>query len=272
MVAMSLCSDFSNVVSIKPLDKPTPKYLIVSNVSDSITSIEPITIIHLNYTLEDCKGGDWVQIDKYPTYEIYSVFPHLVRKLTNGKLVTITFESKYWLCHLNDKKQMLHCVVAEQFIPNPLRLKAVDHINGDRKNHSKDNLKWVSLSQNRENVHSANGKPILTLTALPEPCVKIPQYNEYWFDKLWDFEPLDKYFTQIYNGEFKEIVVSSKEYKGSKRTTVSYYISPKDIAGMKTSLWFNKLKPIVEALLEHWYKTQCESEVAEYGDEAEDDE
>jgi hypothetical protein len=74
-----------------------------------------------------------------------------VRKLGNKKLVTITFTNGYWLCTLNGKKQMLHCVVAEQFIPNPLRLKGVDHINGDRKNRNKDNLKWVSLSQN--NVH-----------------------------------------------------------------------------------------------------------------------
>jgi hypothetical protein len=31
---------------------------------------------------------------------------------------------------LNGKKSFLHCVVAEQFIPNPLRLKAADHLNG----------------------------------------------------------------------------------------------------------------------------------------------
>jgi hypothetical protein len=205
MVALSLCSDFSNVISIEPL-KPNSKYSSVSNVSDSITSIEPITIVDLNYTLEDCRGGEWITLAKYPTYEIYYVFPHLIRKLSNKKLVTITFESKYWMCHLSKRKCMLHCVVAEQFIPNPLRLKAVDHINGDRKNHNKDNLKWVSLGQNRENVHSVNGEPILTLTTLPEPCVKITQYNEYCFNKLWYSEPLDKYFTQIYNGEFELVL------------------------------------------------------------------
>jgi hypothetical protein len=58
----------------------------------------------------------------------------------------------------------------------------------------------------------------------PEPRVKITQYNEYQFDKLWYCDPLDKYFTMIYNGEFKEIVVSAKGYKGSKKTTVRYPI------------------------------------------------
>jgi hypothetical protein len=114
-------------------------------------------------------------------------------------------------------------------------------------------------------VHSVNGKPILTLTILPEPCVKIPQYNEYYFDKLYYSEPLDKYFTQIYNGEFKEIVVSSRKHN----TKVNYSISSKDIAGVSGTLTLTKLKPIVEALLEHWCETRCESEIAEYGDETE---
>jgi hypothetical protein len=96
------------------------------------------------------------------------------------------------------------CVVAEQFIPNPLTLKAIDHTNGDAKNHRKDNLKWVSLSQNRENVRSVNGKPILALTSLPEPCVNITQYNEYWFDKLYYLNPL-------INTSLKYIMVSSRK-------------------------------------------------------------
>jgi hypothetical protein len=96
MVSLSSCSEFpSNVVSIEPVDKPTSKYSLCSNVSDFIASIEPITIIHINYTLQDCKGGEWVTLDKYPEYEIYSVFPHLIRKHSNKELITITFESKY---------------------------------------------------------------------------------------------------------------------------------------------------------------------------------
>jgi hypothetical protein len=42
-------------------------------------------------------------------------------------------------------------------------------------------------------------------------------------------EPLDKYFTQITDGGFKEIIVSLQEYKGSKRTTMRCSISSKDI-------------------------------------------
>jgi hypothetical protein len=63
MESLSLCSDFSNVVSIEPL-KPNSKYSLRSNVS--VTSFEPITILHLNFTLEDRVGGDWVTLAKYP--------------------------------------------------------------------------------------------------------------------------------------------------------------------------------------------------------------
>jgi hypothetical protein len=69
-------------------------------------------------------------------------------------------------------------------------------------------------------------------------------------------------------------VASPKEYKGSKKTTVSYSICSKDIACVSRNLSLNKLKPIVEALIVHWCQTQCaaeygdEAEAAEYGDEA----
>lgn len=43
----------------------------------------------------------------------------------------------------------LHRVVAEAFIPNPLDLPEVDHIDGNRSNNRADNLQWVSRSQNR---------------------------------------------------------------------------------------------------------------------------
>jgi hypothetical protein len=52
----------------------------------------------------------------------------------------------------NGKKQhkRVHRILAEVFIPNPLNLPCVNHIDGDRTNYSLSNLEWVTQKQNRE--------------------------------------------------------------------------------------------------------------------------
>lgn len=46
------------------------------------------------------------------------------------------------------KKVPVHRLVAEAFIPNPENKATVDHIDGDRKNNSIDNLRWATYSEN----------------------------------------------------------------------------------------------------------------------------
>ena len=49
----------------------------------------------------------------------------------------------------------IHRLVAEAFIPNPLGLRDVDHIDGDKTNNRIENLRWVS---HRENCNNPNTK------------------------------------------------------------------------------------------------------------------
>ena len=53
----------------------------------------------------------------------------------------------------NNKKSnhYLQILVAKQFIPNPLKLKEVDHINLKRGDNRVSNLRWVSRIQNCNN-------------------------------------------------------------------------------------------------------------------------
>ena len=52
------------------------------------------------------------------------------------------------------KDCLIHRLVAEAFIPNPLGLKDVDHIDGNKSNSRVENLRWVSHKENCNNPNT----------------------------------------------------------------------------------------------------------------------
>ncbi len=68
----------------------------------------------------------------------------------------------YYRVLLSGKNYCIHKLVANAFIPNPLKKPQVDHIDCDISNNKVENLKWVTQKENRNN-----------------PLTKIKQY------KLW---------------------------------------------------------------------------------------
>ena len=52
------------------------------------------------------------------------------------------------------KDCFIHRLVAEAFLPNPLGLRDVDHIDGDRTNNNLTNLRWVTHKENCNNPNT----------------------------------------------------------------------------------------------------------------------
>ena len=50
----------------------------------------------------------------------------------------------------NKKRFLIHRLLAESFIDNPMKLEQVNHIDGDKSNYNINNLEWVSASENQK--------------------------------------------------------------------------------------------------------------------------
>lgn len=48
----------------------------------------------------------------------------------------------------------MHRLVAKSFIPNPLGLEQVDHINNDKQDNRAENLRWVTRKENNSTEHA----------------------------------------------------------------------------------------------------------------------
>ena len=52
----------------------------------------------------------------------------------------------------------IHRILAEVFIPNPLNLSDVNHIDGDRQNNCLSNLEWLSHGDNIKHSYNLNNR------------------------------------------------------------------------------------------------------------------
>ena len=99
--------------------------------------------------------------DQTPFYEV-SNLGNIRMKVKNGykEVKTRVNPWGYMVCRLRNACFMpqdfyVHRLTAVVWVPNPFGFDTVDHIDGDKSNNSKDNLRWVSRSTNISLGHAS---------------------------------------------------------------------------------------------------------------------
>jgi hypothetical protein len=119
---------------------------------------------------------EWKTIEEFPEYEIH--ISGLIRNKSAGNILTPSINNRGYLCVCltNQKvkfKKNLHRLLATTFIPNPLNLECIDHINRDKTDNRLSNLRWCSKLDNNRNKCGKSGFTFIRLTSADTFSVEI---------------------------------------------------------------------------------------------------
>ena len=177
--------------------------------------------------------SEWLTCIADPDYEIWSEYPYQLKRRADGWIVSECVNSNgYVSCQLNGRHWYKHRIVALQFLPNPLNLSQVDHINHVKDDNRIANLRWCSASENQRNKSSYKGKPYVFLEQLPPSAVLLESYNDHDLNGVFIDRARQKLY--MFNGVcYRELV--PYERRGH------YYYHIYDVEGSHTSLSHNLL-------------------------------
>ena len=188
--------------------------------------------------------GQWLECVVDNDYEIWSEYPHPIRRKGSDKVVSecIDKSNDYVVCRLNNKKRYKHRIITQQFIPNPDNLPQVDHINRNRTDNRIENLRWVSLSDNNKNRASNKGVVYEFFDEIPcedeDDIIEVRDYGTHQFEDLYFY---DNWF-YFWNGiQYKRLHI---KYKKSGYA----YVITCDVEGKQCCICYSKFKRIYDLM------------------------
>ena len=145
----------------------------------------------------------------------------MMSRMIHGKMISATDNGNgYKIVGLykdkHRKQYYVHRLVAEAFIPNPLNLPEINHIDFDKSNNSAKNLQWVNRSENvnwsKENMRKPTHKARLTNLGMRYISLRNGRYRVNIHIKRLGYQ-LDKSFNTLEEAiKAKEEYINGKEY------------------------------------------------------------
>ena len=152
-------------------------------------------------------------------YEIFTDFPHVIRKRANGHIVKEHIENNgYVRLTLSEKvngrtvrhNYYKHRLVAKQFIENPDDLDYVDHINRNRLDNRIENLRWCSSSENNKNKSSTRGVEYDFFDNIDDEAIVVTDYGTHRFENYYYVPDEDSFY--FYNGvKYRRLHINEKK-------------------------------------------------------------
>ena len=149
-------------------------------------------------------------------YEICTVYPHVIRKVSTQRFVNEYIENTGYLrLTLSEtvngrrvqRKYLKHKLIASQFIPNPDDLDVVDHINRNKLDNRIQNLRWTSASENSRNKSSNKGVMYEFRDEIPDDAVVIRDYGVHSFEDYY-YVPEENSFYYFNGAEYRHLHVN----------------------------------------------------------------
>ena len=169
-------------------------------------------------------------------YEIYTEFPHQIRRKSNKKIISEHVDNKtgYVYCHLNGIKYYKHRVIAFQFIENddPETKTQIDHINQIRTDNRIANLRWCTPSENNSNKSSNRGIIYEYVDELPDDFIEVIIYKGVEFEG-YSYSPSENKFYFDNGLKFRIININTSGF-GYR------YFTAKDITGKRRNIYVDR--------------------------------
>lgn len=151
--------------------------------------------------MEDIKGYEGY----YMITEDGKVFSWYTSKYLSNRLNGRGYYKNVLSKNGNEEGYYVHRLVAEAFIPNPDNKLFIDHIDGDRLNNHKSNLRWATHQENCRN----RNKRIDNKTGYKGVCIQNNKYKATcdrlhlgYYDTAEEASTAYQEFCKTHHGEF----------------------------------------------------------------------
>lgn len=177
----------------------------------------------------------WEILIDHEDYEISNEYPHQIRKISDGRIVTESVHKGYIRVYLNRKSFYKHILIAKQFIenPDPERYGVVDHINHNRTDNRIENLRWTSQRMNTNNRSDQE-----FVDDISNEAIQVTSYGNWTFEQLYFHD--DVFY--VYNGI--SYVVKHKYQNKSG----CWFIQMHDTSGVNRTISYIKFKKQYELI------------------------